>query len=994
MDEEQKRKAREARRSESAGNAGGSGRATVSDLDQRIVDKLGKGTSQAPQQLNQLERDIEAKQQAHGAMPSASTPGASAVRPGAYSSGGSGSQQLSDLERDIQGKQRVGATAAEGRTSLASLESDIQAKNRVGATRGGGGNTQSHLSALESEIHAKQRVGATASGGGRAHLSSLESDIQAKQRVGATASGGITAASQLLSLESDIHAKQRAVAAGGSASAQLSSLENEISAKQRAGAMSSGRAQLSSLENDIQAKQRVGATAGGSAGAQLSSLENDIQAKNRVGASASAPQGLRSLEDSISTKTSSQQGVGSSAVQNLSSLENSISAKMVSSSGPRARTGLDSLEDSLAAKNVVGAGGTRSNLQSFENAIASKTRHGEQRARGELDGLENAVLSKQMGIPIGAVSGGGAPMELRDLEESLNAKSPGTIIDDTSERVGFGHKGLVSDIDDFNKKDVNITEKFDEHGIEEDDQDLHFGIMEEGEHGLAVAVAVEDDEEEAYIPAAIEYDPDAKPPMFRERRYRLYAFICFFVLLAGSVGAAIGIVVSRGEEPTIPTPAPTFPRQNIGIEETILRIVDAEELRDVSSPYYRALEWITFDDPEQFTPESRNFLQRYLLVYFYFATTVDGEWEGGCNPPKEGETNICTFNELVLEPADFFPARGTRWLSSTNECIWYGVECDDDGQVIGIELPGGGFSGTFPVGITKLPFLGKLSLTYGTMTGSIPAELFSLKYLTNLDVDLNAITDLPAEVWDAPSLQWLDLQGNQIEGEIPPGISKNKDMKHLWLNDNIFRGEFPDEFFELTSLLSLYVGGNNFDGTLSSNFGKFTQLERIRLDRNGFVGTLPDVWSGFQYVRTFEVQANSLSGPIPSSLWSINPFVVLVDLNSNNFNGTVSEDVAKLSSISQLDLSANLLSGPIPSHLGDMTTLNLLRLQNNLFTGPMPQAVCDLRLPFMQNSNVDGLTDLEADCLDGDLEDAEVECSSSCCTKCCDVRGNCEAFEF
>ena len=50
--------------------------------------------------------------------------------------------------------------------------------------------------------------------------------------------------------------------------------------------------------------------------------------------------------------------------------------------------------------------------------------------------------------------------------------------------------------------------------------------------GLAVATAIDPDEEEAYIYNAIEYDPDAKPPLHKNRRFRVYS--CLALLLIAS----------------------------------------------------------------------------------------------------------------------------------------------------------------------------------------------------------------------------------------------------------------------------------------------------------------------------------------------------------------------------------------------------------------------------------------------------------------------------
>lgn len=50
------------------------------------------------------------------------------------------------------------------------------------------------------------------------------------------------------------------------------------------------------------------------------------------------------------------------------------------------------------------------------------------------------------------------------------------------------------------------------------------GDPDDENYGLAVATAVAPDDEPEYVYNAIEYDPDAKPPLHRNRRFRLYTY--------------------------------------------------------------------------------------------------------------------------------------------------------------------------------------------------------------------------------------------------------------------------------------------------------------------------------------------------------------------------------------------------------------------------------------------------------------------------------------
>jgi hypothetical protein len=215
------------------------------------------------------------------------------------------------------------------------------------------------------------------------------------------------------------------------------------------------------------------------------------------------------------------------------------------------------------------------------------------------------------------------------------------------------------------------------------DTDLEYGVYGgPGENGLAVAFAVEEDDEDMFIPSAVEYDPDAKPPMYRNRRFRLYAFLAIVVVVVVTVGAAIGITLSNQRKiPEIPY------RQTLGIRENIERLVGSDVLDDYSTAYSKALDWITNVDPKAVAPDDSSFAQRFYAACFYFATSAEHPWSGGCNPPVGDEPDHCQYKRLVdTNPIEYATIPWIRWLSGQSECNWAGVGCDENGQFRTIEL--------------------------------------------------------------------------------------------------------------------------------------------------------------------------------------------------------------------------------------------------------------------------------------------------------------------
>jgi hypothetical protein len=223
-------------------------------------------------------------------------------------------------------------------------------------------------------------------------------------------------------------------------------------------------------------------------------------------------------------------------------------------------------------------------------------------------------------------------------------------------------------------------------------------LVEDTDLAVAIAIDDEEEEEEKLFAYAVEFDPDSKPPLFKNRRFRFYGIggaVCFVVL---AVVLVVGIMSSGSKSTTLlltlpptdaPTAAPTSARSSV------FRSFFAQEVSPkvyiMGTPHYRAVEWIMNEDPLQMEPNNPRLLQRYMMAFLYYHTTKNGEesWRS-CNPPQGDEVDTCTYLEFTRLDNDtiaYTPKEDRiRWLSGQDECFWEGVLCGNGADIVGVNL--------------------------------------------------------------------------------------------------------------------------------------------------------------------------------------------------------------------------------------------------------------------------------------------------------------------
>ncbi|KAF7834648.1 putative LRR receptor-like serine/threonine-protein kinase [Senna tora] len=101
---------------------------------------------------------------------------------------------------------------------------------------------------------------------------------------------------------------------------------------------------------------------------------------------------------------------------------------------------------------------------------------------------------------------------------------------------------------------------------------------------------------------------------------------------------------------------------------------------------------------------------------------------------------------------------------------------------------------------------------------------------------LDVVGDIPEELWTLTYLTHLNLGQNYLTGALPPAIGNLTRMQYLTFGINSLSGELPKELGNLTELIVLGLGTNNFSGSLPSELGDLLKLEQLYIDSSGLSG--------------------------------------------------------------------------------------------------------------------------------------------------------------
>jgi len=244
-------------------------------------------------------------------------------------------------------------------------------------------------------------------------------------------------------------------------------------------------------------------------------------------------------------------------------------------------------------------------------------------------------------------------------------------------------------------------------------------------------------------------------------------------------------------------------------------------------------------------------------------------------------------------------------------------------------------------------YITELNLQSNNLTGNIPIVITNLDYLTN-----------------------LNLSDNNLTGEIPEGIKYLRELQSIYLVENYYL------YSEKEDLIDFIDDKADMDGyysdILSTNRATDEEKGLIRLyyntDGNNWINDSnwntgnPCGWFGVYcyedgVIHTLSLENNSLSGDIPTQITNLLDLENL-SLHHNNLTGEIPAQISTMSHLVNIALSNNELTGNIPSGLGSLVHLNAIELAYNNLTGDIPTDIGNLSTNLeyisLRNNNLTG----------------------------------------
>ncbi|XP_031255163.1 receptor-like protein EIX1 [Pistacia vera] len=168
----------------------------------------------------------------------------------------------------------------------------------------------------------------------------------------------------------------------------------------------------------------------------------------------------------------------------------------------------------------------------------------------------------------------------------------------------------------------------------------------------------------------------------------------------------------------------------------------------------------------------------------------------------------------------------------------------------------------------------------------------------------------------------INLSNNNFSGSIFQFLCSGfNNLEFLNLKGNFLFGELPDCWEYFKSLKILDLGNNKFTGNLPTSIGNLDSLQSLHLRRNKLSGPLPMSFRNLANLKILDISQNEFVGKVPAWIGETFSRMIILNLRSNKFYDVLPVELCQLSSLQILDLAYNNFFGRIPACLNNFSAM-------------------------------------------------------------------------
>jgi len=278
-----------------------------------------------------------------------------------------------------------------------------------------------------------------------------------------------------------------------------------------------------------------------------------------------------------------------------------------------------------------------------------------------------------------------------------------------------------------------------------------------------------------------------------------------------------------------------------------------------------------------------------------------------------------------------------------------------------IDLTNNNLHGPIPLSVFNLRTLRVIELSSNKFNGTIQLDvirrlsnliILSLSH-NNLSVNVNFRDD--HDLSPLPKLKVLRMDSCKLRG-IPSFLRNQSTLLTLHLSDNMIDGLIPNWIWKLDNLINLNLSQNSLTDFEGSFFNFSSNLFELDLSSNKLQGPIPFIPTNAVYL---DYSGNKFSSIIPPDIGNHLPYIRILFLSNNSFQGKIHESFCNASSLSLLDLSHNNFFGTIPKCFAALSnSLRMLNFRGNKLQGHIPKTMflnsCALRILDLNDNHIDG----------------------------------------